>query len=143
MVAYILIRLPSDDTCVATLPSACLTDEIDAHRLDGAVLMALQELVARLPQARHRVGERRAPSEASGSVAIARALYHDRQFLILDEATSALDAETERDVVEAVNALQGVRTLLIIAHRESTLRAATRILELEVGGLGIRERARR
>lgn len=140
--AYLL-----DDTLRRNVALGVPDHEVDTQRLDDAVSMAqLQELVARLPHGLDtEVGERgvRLSGGQRQRLAIARALYHDRQFLILDEATSALDAETERDVVEAVNALQGARTLLIIAHRESTLRDATRILELEVGSLGIRERARR
>jgi ABC-type multidrug transport system fused ATPase/permease subunit len=140
--AYLL-----DDTLRRNVALGVPDHEIDARRLDDAVLMAqLQELVARLPKGLDtEVGERgvRLSGGQRQRVAIARALYHDRQFLILDEATSALDQETEQDVVDAVNALQGVRTLLIIAHRESTLRAATRIVGLEAGGVGVRVRTPR
>lgn len=60
-------------------------------------------------------------------MAIARALYYDRQFLIFDEATSALDDETEVQVVEAIAALAGRKTMMVIAHRASTLKACTRM----------------
>ncbi len=140
--AYLL-----DDTLRRNVALGVPDHEIDAQRVDDAVCMAqLQDFVARLPQGLDtEVGERgvRLSGGQRQRVAIARALYHDRQFLILDEATSALDAETERDVVEAVNALQGVRTLLIVAHRESTLRAATRILGVESGGVGVTVRTPR
>lgn len=63
-------------------------------------------------------------------VSIARALYHDREFLVLDEATSALDVETEQEVIETIRALAGRKTMLIIAHRESTLACCTRRVRL-------------
>lgn len=52
---------------------------------------------------------------------IARALYHDPELLVMDEATSALDQETEQAVMDSIEALYGTKTLLIIAHRRSTI----------------------
>ena len=63
-------------------------------------------------------------------VSIARALYHDREFLVLDEATSALDEETEREIVETIRSLAGKKTILLISHRESTLAVANRCIAL-------------
>lgn len=68
-------------------------------------------------------------------VAIARAFFHRREFLILDEATSALDSETEQEVVAAVERLKGRATMLIIAHRHSTLAPCERVYELRDGRL--------
>ena len=68
-------------------------------------------------------------------IGIARALYHNREILVLDEATSALDTETEEKVSAAINALAGSRTLIIIAHRYSTIEKCDRIYELEGGQL--------
>ncbi len=68
--------------------------------------------------------------------AIARALYTDPDILILDEATSALDTETETAVMESINALQGHKTLIIIAHRLTTIRNCDRIYEI-VGGKAV------
>lgn len=64
---------------------------------------------------------------------IARALYHDPDLLVLDEATSALDAETERAIVGQLEALFRHRTVVIIAHRLSTVRRADQIAVLEGG----------
>ena len=66
-------------------------------------------------------------------VAIARALYADPQIMILDEATSALDNETEEAVMEAIDSLAGTMTLIIIAHRLTTLKSCNRIFEITGG----------
>jgi ATP-binding cassette subfamily B protein/subfamily B ATP-binding cassette protein MsbA len=68
-------------------------------------------------------------------LAIARAILKDARVLILDEPTSALDTHTERLLVEALERLMAGRTTLIIAHRLSTVRRATRIAVLEDGRL--------
>lgn len=66
-------------------------------------------------------------------IGIARALYHDPQVLVLDEATSSLDNATERAVVAAVEALRGQRTIVMIAHRLSTVRDCDRLYFLKGG----------
>ena len=69
-------------------------------------------------------------------IGIARALYHDPAVLVLDEATSSLDATTEREVMQAVRALQGTKTILIVAHRLSTVEHCDRLYRLEDGRSG-------
>jgi ATP-binding cassette subfamily B protein len=64
-------------------------------------------------------------------LAIARALIAEPAFLLLDEATSALDAESEQSIRRSVEALKGEMTILVIAHRLSTVRQADRILVFE------------
>ena len=66
-------------------------------------------------------------------VAIARALYGEPDILILDEATAALDNETETAVMEAIDALQGIKTLIIVAHRLTTIRNCDEIYEIKDG----------
>ncbi len=68
-------------------------------------------------------------------VGIARALYHDPDLVVLDEATSSLDAETEKAIVEAVESLAGRKTVLMIAHRFSTIRRCDTIVFLDQGAL--------
>ena len=68
-------------------------------------------------------------------LAIARALIAEPAFLLLDEATSALDAESEQSIRQSVEALKGEMTILVIAHRLSTVRQADRILVFEEGEL--------
>ena len=79
----------------------------------------------------------RFPHEFSGGqrqrIGIARALYHDPAVLVLDEATSALDTDTERSVMQAVRALHGTKTILIVAHRLSTVEHCDRLYRLEQG----------
>ncbi len=58
---------------------------------------------------------------------------HDPAVLVLDEATSALDTITEQEVMQAVAALQGTKTLLIVAHRLSTVEQCSRLYRLEPG----------
>ena len=66
-------------------------------------------------------------------IGIARALYHDPAALVLDEATSSLDTVTERGVMTAVRALQGIKTILIVAHRLSTVELCDRLYRMESG----------
>jgi ABC-type multidrug transport system fused ATPase/permease subunit len=70
-------------------------------------------------------------------IGIARALYHDPDVLVLDEATSALDMVTEAAVMEAVTALKGRKTILIVAHRLSTVEHCDRLFCLDQGRLDI------
>ena len=64
---------------------------------------------------------------------IARALYHDPAVLVFDEATSALDSATEMAVMQSLNSISKNRTLILIAHRISTLESCNRIIRLEHG----------
>jgi ATP-binding cassette subfamily C protein len=66
-------------------------------------------------------------------IGIARALYHDPGMLVFDEATSALDNDTEAAVMEAINELAGTRTILMIAHRLTTLDACQILLRVRDG----------
>jgi ATP-binding cassette, subfamily B, bacterial PglK len=84
-----------------------------------------------------RAGER--GSKLSGGqrqrLGIARALYTNPKLLILDEATSSLDGQTEADISDSINALKGEVTVVIVAHRLSTIRKADRVVYLENGRL--------
>jgi ABC-type multidrug transport system fused ATPase/permease subunit len=68
-------------------------------------------------------------------IGIARALYHDPQVLVLDEATSSLDIDTENGIMESVRALQGSKTILIVAHRLSTVEHCNILFRLDQGVL--------
>ena len=73
-------------------------------------------------------------------IGIARALYHDPEVLVLDEATSALDNDTESAVMEAIDRLHGHKTLLIIAHRLTTIRNADVIYEVGNGSVTYKDK---
>jgi ABC-type multidrug transport system fused ATPase/permease subunit len=68
-------------------------------------------------------------------IGLARALLGDKRLLILDEATSALDSESEAKVLEAIESLRGRMTVIMVAHRLSTLRPCDRVLVFEDGRL--------
>jgi ABC-type multidrug transport system fused ATPase/permease subunit len=82
-----------------------------------------------------QVGERgvRLSGGQRQRIGIARALYHDPDVLILDEATSALDNLTEKAVMDAVHNLGHAKTIILIAHRLSTVRDCDMIFMLERG----------
>ena len=84
-----------------------------------------------------RVGERgiRLSGGQRQRIGIARALYRDPSVLILDEATSALDMHTERAVMQAIDTLQGTRTIILIAHRLSTLTKCNVIYLMDRGSI--------
>ena len=62
---------------------------------------------------------------------IARALYHNPDILVLDEATSALDTETEKEVMKSIYNLKGQKTIIIVAHRLSTLKSCDHVFEIK------------
>jgi ABC-type multidrug transport system fused ATPase/permease subunit len=126
-----------DDTVQRNVALGIPDDEVDRERLHAAIQASqLAEVVAALPEGLQAViGERgvRLSGGQRQRVALARALYHDRKLIVMDEATSALDTETEREVTRAIGALHGSTTLVIIAHRLSTLEGCQQILELDAG----------
>lgn len=98
----------------------------------------LSEFVKSLPEGLDTmVGERgvRLSGGQRQRIGIARALYGDPQILVLDEATSALDAETESAVMEAIDRLQGRKTMIIIAHRLTTIQNCQVVYKVDNGNI--------
>lgn len=110
---------------------------IDCQKLQQVIQAAqLEELIERLPQGIKTIVGERGILLSGGQrqrIGIARALYHGQEILVLDEATAALDNETENLVTEAIKSLAGTKTMIIIAHRLSTVEHCDRIYELQQG----------
>jgi ABC-type multidrug transport system fused ATPase/permease subunit len=127
----------TDDTLKANIAFGLPSDQID----DTAVLLAikasqLDAFISGLPDGLETmVGERgvRLSGGQRQRIGIARALYHNPPVLVLDEATSSLDTDTEAGVMQAINALHGSKTILIIAHRLSTVKSCDRLYRMESG----------
>ncbi len=127
----------SDDTIKNNVAFGIKESEIDEEAVVRALKQAqLYEFVEGLTEGMGTfVGDRgvRLSGGQRQRIGIARALYHDPEILVLDEATSALDNETESAVMEAIEKLQGEKTILIIAHRLTTIRNADIIFEVGEG----------
>jgi ABC-type multidrug transport system fused ATPase/permease subunit len=112
-------------------------EQVDPERLADAVTRAqLDDLVASLPEGLDTtVGERgtRLSGGQRQRIGIARALYRQPQLLVLDEATSALDNETERRLTETIESLSGAVTVVVVAHRLSTVRHCDELVFLSRG----------
>lgn len=103
------------------VPERVIDDEAVRRALSAA---RLDDFIRSLPDGIETVVGERGVRLSGGQrqrIAMARALYHDPQVLVLDEATSALDTDTEREVMAAVESLHGTKTLIIVAHRLSTV----------------------
>ena len=126
-----------DDTLRANVALGVPAGRIDDAAVRRALAAArLDEFVAGLPEGWDTVVGERGVRLSGGQrqrIGIARALYHDPRVLVLDEATSALDNETEKGVMAAVDALHGAKTLVIIAHRLSTVANCDVLYRLEHG----------
>lgn len=127
----------TDDSLKRNIAFGLPFEKIDEAAVRRVIKAAqLEELVASLPDGLETiVGERgvRLSGGQRQRIGIARALYKDPSVLVLDEATSALDAVTEREVMQAVSALQGNKTILIVAHRLSTVEGCNRLYRLSAG----------
>ncbi len=125
----------SDDTIRNNVAFGVDEKEIDEQAVINALQQAqLYDFVDSLPEGLDTyVGDRgiRLSGGQRQRIGIARALYHDPEILILDEATSALDNDTESAVMEAIEKLHGEKTMIIIAHRLTTIQNADVIYEVE------------
>jgi ATP-binding cassette, subfamily B, bacterial PglK len=127
----------TDDTIKNNIALGVQKNEINDLRISELLKQVqLEEFISNLKfGVNTKVGERGV--QLSGGqrqrIGIARALYHEPDVIILDEATSALDNETERDVMESFNNLIGVKTIIMIAHRMTTLKDCNFIYKIEKG----------
>lgn len=127
----------SDDTIRNNIAFGVQEGQIDERAVKAAVEKAqLKEFIESLPYGLDTIVGDRGVRLSGGQrqrIGIARALYHDPEILVLDEATSALDNETESAVMEAIEHLQGMKTMIIIAHRLTTIRNVDVIYEVSGG----------
>jgi ATP-binding cassette subfamily B protein len=112
-------------------------EEIDWERVHWCVQKAqLQEVVDGFPNAHHEIVGERGINLSGGQrqrIGIARALYKNSALLILDEATSALDSQTEALIMDTFHSLKDAVTVVIIAHRLTTLQNCSKIIEMKAG----------
>ncbi len=130
----------TDDTIAANIAFGVPKAEIDMAAVEHAAQVAALHdfILSDLPAGYEtRVGERgvRLSGGQRQRIGIARAMYRDPTLLIMDEATSALDNVTEREVMEAVQRSRGDKTIILIAHRLSTVRSCDTIFLMERGRL--------
>jgi ABC-type multidrug transport system fused ATPase/permease subunit len=126
-----------DDSLRRNVAIGIADAEIDEVAISEALKSAqLEEFIGSLPEGLDTVVGERGVRLSGGQrqrIGIARALYHRPSVLVLDEATSSLDTETEHGVMQAVQALQGDKTVIIVAHRLSTVEYCDRLYRLDAG----------
>ena len=110
---------------------------VDDVLLEDVVLRSrLKEVINNLPEGINtNIGERgvKLSGGQKQRIAIARALYNKREVLIMDEATSALDNNTEKEIIDEIRKLKGKVTMVVIAHRLTTLQHCDEIYEISNG----------
>lgn len=133
-----------DDSIRSNIAFGLRQEEVDDEKIWSALEQAqLKKFVQSLPDGLDTVVGERGVKFSGGQrqrIAIARALYYNPKILVLDEATSALDNETESVVMESIEALQGHKTLIIVAHRLTTIRKCNKIYEIIDGHAILREK---
>ena len=126
-----------DDTVRRNVAFGVADAEVDDRRVMAALRMAqLADVLAGLPRGLDTMLGEHGTRLSGGQrqrVAVARALYDEPEVLVFDEATSALDTPTERELIAALEALRGVKTLIVIAHRLTTVRRCDRLALLRDG----------
>ena len=124
-----------DDTLARNVAFGLPDNLVDHDAVARSVKAAqLDEFVASLPDGINTiVGERgvRLSGGQRQRIGIARALYNYPEILVLDEATSSLDTETEQGVMDAVKELLGTKTIVIIAHRTTTVSYCTKVYKMD------------
>jgi len=125
----------TDDTLRRNVAFGLSDENIDDKLVTEAIRLAqLDAFVESLPDRLETVVGERGVRLSGGQrqrIGIARALYHNPSVLVLDEATSSLDTPTEHGVMQAVQALQGTKTVIIVAHRLSTVEYCDRLYRIE------------
>jgi ABC-type multidrug transport system fused ATPase/permease subunit len=123
-----------DDTIAANIAFGIDPKNLDTRALEEAARGAhILDFIRSLPEGFETVVGERGVRLSGGQrqrIGVARALYHGPEVLVLDEATSALDHDTEKAVMETITQLKGKLTIIIIAHRISTLEHCNRVIRM-------------
>lgn len=126
-----------DDTIISNIAFGVKPEQVDLEKAKNAAKLAnIDQFIESLPeQYEFIVGERGAMLSGGQKqrIGIARALYHDADVLVFDEATSALDNITEREIIATIQNLKATKTIIMIAHRLTTIRNADQIVYFEKG----------
>ena len=127
----------TDDTLRNNIAFGVQENLIEEEKINKVIVTSqLSDFINNLPEGLDTiVGERgvRLSGGERQRISIARALYHNPSVLILDEATSSLDNFTEKEFMNSVNALQGTKTIIIIAHRLTTVEKCDIVYEFSKG----------
>jgi ABC-type multidrug transport system fused ATPase/permease subunit len=124
----------ADDSIAANVALGCGEEMMDRNRVREVLRIAqLEKFVDALPQGMDTlIGDNgiRLSGGQRQRLGIARALYRDPEIIIFDEATSALDSETEQALIDALDSLYGEKTLIMVAHRLSTIEKCEQRIEI-------------
>ena len=128
-----------DDSFKNNIAFGIPKDEIDDEKINNATKLAqLETFINELPEGLNTFAGEQGVRISGGQlqrIGIARALYNNPSILVFDEATSALDNETEKSVMDSITNLQGNKTIIIIAHRLTTVKDCDIIIELDKGSI--------
>ena len=125
----------TDDTIKKNICLGLKEEDIDPINLSRAVeLSELNDFINKLPQGiDSKIGEN--GLQISGGqrqrIGIARALYLNPELIILDESLNAVDLETENKIIKSIKKVRGVKTIILVSHRQSTLDNCNTIYQLE------------
>jgi ABC-type bacteriocin/lantibiotic exporter with double-glycine peptidase domain len=129
----------SDNTLLSNVALGTKSEDINIEKVNYALDKAsLSNFVKELPQGFNTMIGERGMKLSGGQrqrIALARAFYYDRSILIMDESTSALDNDTEQEIINEIRELKREKTIIIIAHRLTTLQHCDQIYKLENGGI--------
>jgi ATP-binding cassette, subfamily B, bacterial PglK len=126
-----------DNTFIRNIALGIPDDLVDYTKLENAIKQSkLTELLSQMPEGVNTLLGENGIQLSGGQrqrIALARSFYHNRDVLVMDEATSALDNETEKEIVNEIHNLKGHKTLIVIAHRLSTVKHCDHIYRIEKG----------